>query len=103
MVIEWLKFKVDVQNREKFLQKDAEIWTTALQKYPGFLGKEIWINPSNESEVIFIIRWRTREEWKSIPQSVLEKTEHDFSEALPGISYQMLESNEYQIRQFPRN
>ncbi|KZL49020.1 hypothetical protein A2T98_15040 [Nodularia spumigena CENA596] len=28
---------------ENYIQKDAEIWTTGLAKYPGFLGK--WENP----------------------------------------------------------
>ncbi|WP_425469059.1 TIGR03792 family protein, partial [Pediococcus acidilactici] len=50
MVIEWLKFKV-VSNRERFVQKDAEIWTEALARYPGFLGKEVWLNPKESTEV----------------------------------------------------
>lgn len=103
MVIEWLKFVIDAKNREKFLQKDTEIWTATLSKYPGYLGKEIWINPNNEAELILIIRWRTREDWKTIPQSVLEETEQKFSEALGGIFYEMTESSEYQIRKFPSN
>ncbi|WP_206816951.1 TIGR03792 family protein [Chroococcus sp. FPU101] len=101
MVIEWLKFTIDAKNREKFLQKDAEIWTETLSQYSGYLGKEIWINPNHESELIFIIRWRTREDWKTIPQSVLEETEQKFAEALEGIFYKMIESSEYQVRKFP--
>ncbi|PSF38853.1 TIGR03792 family protein [Aphanothece hegewaldii CCALA 016] len=100
MVIEWLKFKIN-QEREKFIEKDAEIWTASLSKYPGFLGKEIWINPNNESEIIFIIRWKTREEWKAIPQSILDETEKKFAQALENRSYEMLESKEYQVRKFP--
>lgn len=103
MVIEWLKFTIDAQHRENFLQKDAEIWTATLSKYPGYLGKEIWINPNNEAELILIIRWRTREDWKTIPQSVLEETEQKFAKALDGIFYKMIESSEYQIRKFPGN
>ncbi len=45
MLIELLKFKIAAEMRETCIQKDAEIWTTALAKYPGFLGKEVWINP----------------------------------------------------------
>lgn len=101
MVIEWLKFKID-SNREKFIEKDAEIWTATLSKYPGFLGKEIWINPNNEAEIIFIIRWKTREDWKAVPQSILEETEQKFAQAVGNISYEMSESSEYQVRKFPR-
>ncbi|MDJ0549362.1 MAG: TIGR03792 family protein, partial [Microcystis sp. M49637_WE12] len=45
MVIEWLEFQVKPEAREKFIQKDQEIWTKFLAKQPGFLGKELWINP----------------------------------------------------------
>lgn len=103
MVIEWLKFKVDAKDREKFIQKDAEIWTATLSQYPGFLGKEIWINPTNEAEIILIIRWNTRKEWKIIPQSVLDETEQKFAQAAGNISYEMIESSEYQVRKFPRD
>lgn len=101
MVIEWLKFKINAQDREKFIQKDAEIWTETLSKSPGFLGKEIWINPYSEAEIIFIIRWKTREQWKAIPQSILDETEQKFAQALGNISYEMSESSEYQVRKFP--
>jgi len=47
MVIEWLEFQVKPEAREKFIQKDQEIWTKFLAKQPGFLGKELWINPDN--------------------------------------------------------
>lgn len=103
MVIEWLKFQVDAKNREKFIEKDAQIWTATLSQYSGFLGKEIWINPKNEAEIIFIIRWKTLEDWKSIPQSVLEETEKKFASAVGVITYQMTESKEYQVRKFPRD
>jgi antibiotic biosynthesis monooxygenase (ABM) superfamily enzyme len=38
VVIELLKVKIPPKLREKFIQKDAEIWTAALAKYPGFMG-----------------------------------------------------------------
>lgn len=104
MVIEWLKFKTNTKHREKVIEKDAEIWTATLSKYPGFLGKEIWINPNNETEIIFIIRWKTREDWKAVPESILEETERKFAQALgEDVFYEMSESNEYQVRKFPRD
>ena len=53
MVIEWLKFRVDSKSREKFIQKDEVIWTASLSTYPGFLGKEVWIEPNEADTVIF--------------------------------------------------
>ena len=103
MVIEWLKFRVDPDSREQFIQQDEAIWTAALATYPGFLGKEVWIEPNDSDEVIFTIRWQTREQWKSIPASDLAKIEQRFSTKMRemNIKYKMIESKEFQIRKFP--
>ena len=103
MVIEWLKFTVDSDSREQFIQVDEAIWTAALSTYPGFLGKEVWIEPNEPDKVIFTIRWQTREQWKSIPNSDLVSIEKDFSTAMNkmNIKYKMVESKEFQIRKFP--
>ncbi|MBD6619144.1 TIGR03792 family protein [Komarekiella sp. 'clone 1'] len=99
MVIELLKFHVAPDLRENFIQKDAEIWTAALAKYPGFLGKEVWITPDNSKEVILIIRWATREQWKAIPQADLQAIENKFAQVVG--THPIMESAEYQVRKFP--
>ncbi|MCF2149975.1 TIGR03792 family protein [Desmonostoc muscorum LEGE 12446] len=96
MVIELLKFKVAPDFQENFIQKDAEIWTTALAEYPGFLGKEVWLNPNDASEVIFIIRWETFEHLDGIPEQELEAIEAKFVQAL-GKFYPIVESANYQV------
>ena len=103
MVIEWLKFRVDSESRENFIQKDEVVWTASLATYPGFLGKEVWIEPNEPDKVIFTIRWQTREQWKSIPTKDLSEIEQQFSTAMKkmNINYKMIESKEYQIRKFP--
>lgn len=97
MVIEFLKIKVTAENREKYLQLDQEIWTKALAKCPGFLGKEVWLNPDKPTEVILIIRWASREEWKSISAQLLEQIEQQFALAIGSIGHQIVESIEYQV------
>jgi uncharacterized protein (TIGR03792 family) len=101
MVIELLRFKVPSQKREIFIQKDDEIWTVALAKYPGFLGKEVWINPNAPEEVTMVIQWATREQWKAIPEKDLNVIYQEFDKTL-GFAYQMVESSEYQVRKFPQ-
>ncbi len=100
VVIELLKFQVDPNLRETFIQKDAEIWTTALAKYPGFLSKEVWINPNKPSEVTFMIRWATREQWQAISEADLAAIDSQFAQVM-GDNFQMIESAEYQVRKFP--
>ncbi|MFH7027698.1 MAG: TIGR03792 family protein [Heteroscytonema crispum UTEX LB 1556] len=102
MVIELLKVKIPPEQREKYIQKDAEIWTKALAKYPGFIGKEVWINPNNPQEVILIIRWATLEQWKAIPQAELDAIAKHFDSTM-GKSYPIVESLEYQVRKFPHS
>lgn len=94
MVIEWLKFKVPPAQRERYLVIDDEIWTPALANYPGFLGKTTWLDPAHDDEVIFVISWATREQWKAIPEVDLEHINQRFDQAL-GFGYEMLESKEF--------
>lgn len=101
MVIEWLKFSVPPHLREKFIHKDEEIWTAFLATCPGFLGKEVWINPQKPTELILVIRWATREEWKSIPHERLNQIDQRFAQQM-GKSYPVIEAAEYQIRKFPQ-
>ncbi len=100
MVIEWLKFRVAAELREEFIVQDEAIWTNMLAQYPGFLGKEIWLNPQQADEVVMVIRWQSREQWFTIPQADLESTEQQFNQALGG-NYDMVETKEYQVRKFP--
>ncbi len=99
MVIELLKVKIPPRLREKCIQKDAEIWTAALSKYPGFMGKEVWINSNDPTEFVLIIRWQTREHWHAIPKADLEAIALKFDAAM-GKSYLIVESAEYQVRKF---
>ncbi|MBW4514425.1 MAG: TIGR03792 family protein [Timaviella obliquedivisa GSE-PSE-MK23-08B] len=99
MVIEWLKFTVLAELREQFVQKDAEIWTSVLAKYPGFLNKEVWISPDRLGEVIAVIRWQSLEQWQAIPTTVLDDTEARFLEAM-GDTYKLVEVSKYQVRKF---
>lgn len=101
MVIEWLKFKVSPQSRDRFIQLDHQIWTTTLAKFPGFLGKEVWISPDAPEEIILIMRWENREQWKTVPQNILDETEENFAQQMKGHCYEMIESKEYQVRKFP--
>jgi uncharacterized protein (TIGR03792 family) len=100
MVIEWLKVRVSPELREKFIQKDAEIWTSMLATYPGFLGKEVWIDPQRPTEVILIIRWASRDAWESVPAERLTEVEQQFTQEF-GEQQQIIEAAEYQVRKFP--
>lgn len=93
--------RVSPERRETFIQKDAEIWTPMLARCPGFISKEVWIEPETPTEVILIIRWTSREQWKAIPQEQLDKTQQQFEQEF-GNDSQMIQTSEYQVRKFPQ-
>jgi uncharacterized protein (TIGR03792 family) len=97
VVIELLKVEVAAEHQEKYLQLDREIWTKAIAQFPGFISKEVWLNPHAPTEVILIIRWRSREEWKAISVKLLEEVERQFVVKMGNIRHKIVESTEYQV------
>lgn len=95
MVIEWLKFQVPPEKWEEFIRRDEEVWTAGLRSVPGFLGKEIWVDPV-QNEVVIVIRWQTKELWKSVPQSVIDELDAKMGD----LQMPLAESREYQVRKF---
>ena len=97
MVVELLIVEVAAEDRKKYLQIDRQIWTKAIAQFPGFITKEVWLNPQAPTEVILVIRWRSRQEWKAISVQLLEEIEHQFALKMGSISYKIVESVEYQV------
>ncbi len=97
MIIEWLRFKVPPEKWEAFIQRDEEVWTAGLKNLPGFLGKEIWVD-SVENEVVILIRWETREQWKSVLQSTIDELDRQMGDLQIAIA----ESREDQVPKFLR-
>ena len=50
--------------------------------------------------MIFVIRWRTREEWFAIPEADLAEITARFDAAID-FEYTMEASQEFQVRRFP--
>lgn len=97
MVIELLIVEVAAEDREKYLQIDREIWTKAIAQFPGFINKEVWLNPDKPTEVNLVIRWRSRKEWKSISTQLLAETERQFALKMGNTRHKIVESVEYQV------
>jgi uncharacterized protein (TIGR03792 family) len=102
MVIEWLRINVAPELREQYIQKDHEIWTAALSRYPGFLSKEVWISPDRLEELVLVIRWESFEHWDAVPDEVLRTVDAEFNQAM-GNTYPIVESTRYQVRRFPQS
>ena len=74
-----------------------------LFRSPGYLGKQVWIDPQILDEVVLVIHWESLEHWQAIPSTFLDEVENKFSEKMGKDNYKMIESRQYQIRKFPVN
>lgn len=92
MVIEWLKFQVPPEKWEAFIQQDEEVWTAGLQECPGFLGKEVWVNPEQQ-EIVLVIRWESQTQWDAVPESKIQQLD----EAMGELKMPIVESRAYQM------
>ena len=76
------------------------VWTEALARYPGFISKEVWLDPGADDTVILIIRWHSRAQWKAIPEPELNLIQQRFDAEVGDRPYALTESREFQVRKF---
>lgn len=96
MVIEWLRFRVPVSEHDRFLHHDRRIWTATLEQCDGFICKEVWQAPEQADELICVVHWASRKQWKAIAQDLLETTEARFQTATDSVS-ELLEVREFNV------
>jgi uncharacterized protein (TIGR03792 family) len=96
MVIEWLRVTVPVAEQARYLAADQEIWTGALARQVGFVGKEVWVRADDPTCVNLVIRWESRAAWQAVPAELLAEVEAAFRAAMGG-DYPVLECIEYEV------
>jgi len=89
MVIEQLTFEVPPADQARFIALDAAIWTPALARNAGFLGKEVWREADAPGRLHLVIRWESRAAWHAVPGDLLAETDAAFNAAL-GTVYPVL-------------
>ena len=76
MVVEMLTFGVDPGERDEWLRLEETVWSRFLEQQPGFVRKEMWLGPDDETTVHAVIWWESMETWKAIgPEAVAEVDE----------------------------
>lgn len=94
MVIEWQKVRVQPGVRDRYLEKDREVWTAGLAREEGFLGKEVWLG--EEGDVILVIRWKHKDHWKGMPRDRQDDLDRRFREAVPE-GWELVETRSYEV------
>jgi uncharacterized protein (TIGR03792 family) len=94
VAIEWLTIEVPEADRDRFITMDREIWTAFLSKCPGFIRKQVWVNPENPGQVYLLVEWERQEEWKGIDPEALAEVDRSFVAAM-GQAYPIVYAGEY--------
>ena len=76
-VVEHLRLQVPQESREHWMVAERGSWEPWLKQQPGFLGRELFWDPATE-EGTLLIRWSSREEWKSISMEEVETVQERF-------------------------
>lgn len=96
MVIEWLRITVPVADQARYLAQDAAIWSAALARNAGYLGKEVWVRADDAECVNLVIRWASRAAWHAVPAGLLAETDAAFRAAMGGV-YPVIECMDYEV------
>lgn len=78
-VVEHLRLKVPAHARADWLKAEQGSWEPWLAKQSGYQGRDILWDAERE-EGILLIRWASREQWKSIPQAEVDAVQARFEQ-----------------------
>ena len=76
-VVEHLRLKVPQESRDHWMVAERGSWEPWLKQQPGFLGRDLFWDPATE-EGTLLIRWNSREAWKSISMAEVETVQERF-------------------------
>lgn len=71
MVIEFLTFDVNPEERDEWLQVEEQTWSRFLERQAGFVSKQIWSEHGNAGQVHAMICWTDTASWHAIPADEL--------------------------------
>lgn len=78
-VVEHLRVKVPADAVEAWLEAERGSWEPWLAQQPGFLDRQVLWDPQRE-EGTLLIHWRSRAQWRSIPQGQVEQVQDRFEQ-----------------------
>ena len=78
-VVEHLRVQVPAEAREAWLEAERGSWEPWLQQQEGYLGRDLLWDAERE-EGTLLIRWASREQWKSISEEEVEAVQERFEQ-----------------------
>jgi uncharacterized protein (TIGR03792 family) len=77
VVIEFLTFRIPVAERAEWMQVDERTWSRFLERQPGFVRKQIWVDVDDPDHIYVMVEWESLEQWKSIPHDELAAVDEE--------------------------
>ena len=71
MVIEFLTFAVTPDERVEWMEVEERTWSRFLERQPGFVRKQLWVDVDDDQHVHALIEWESLDQWKAIPNDEL--------------------------------
>jgi uncharacterized protein (TIGR03792 family) len=68
MIIELLTFSIDVADQAEWIEVEAGLWTKFLSMQPGFVRKEVWVDPDRPEQVSVVVWWHDKFSWESVDE-----------------------------------
>ena len=81
ITVEMLQLSVPVALRDVWLNAEAEVWKPWLEQQSGYLGRDIYWDPQQQQAQL-LIRWRSQQEWKAIPDEEVAVVQSRFMKAI---------------------
>ena len=81
ITVEMLRLGVPAPLRHAWLKAEAEVWKPWLEQQPAYLGRDLYWDPQQEQAQV-LIRWRSRTEWKAIPDEQVAAVQARFVAAV---------------------
>lgn len=77
VVVEHLRVRVPAEALEAWRTAEQGSWEPWLAQQPGFLDRQLLWDPERE-EGTLLIHWRSREQWKAIPEGEIARVQERF-------------------------
>ena len=81
VTVEVLRLAVPANQRDAWLRAEIQVWQPWLEQQQGYLGRDLYWDPQEEQAHV-LIRWRSRQAWKAIPQQEVDAVQARFVAAI---------------------
>ena len=71
MIIEFLTFRVPLDERAQWMLNDEATWSRFLERQDGFVRKQLWADVDDPDHLHAMIEWESLDQWKAIPHDQL--------------------------------